>query len=104
MSPPDWIDTLHRHVSRKSRITVLTGAGISAESGIPTFRGPEGYWTVGSRAYHPQEMATFAMFRQRPDDVWQWYLHRATVCHAAAPNPGHRAIAAMETLWATASP
>jgi NAD-dependent deacetylase len=99
MSSPDWIDTLQYHVSRKSRITVLTGAGISAESGIPTFRGPEGYWTVGSRAYHPQEMATFAMFRQRPDDVWQWYLHRATVCHAAAPNPGHRAIAAMETLW-----
>ena len=98
MSSLDWIDTLHYHVSRKSRITVLTGAGISAESGIPTFRGPEGYWTVGSRAYHPQEMATCAMFRQRPDDVWQWYLHRATVCHAAAPHPGHRAIAAMETL------
>ncbi|MBC2737684.1 MAG: RNA polymerase subunit sigma [Desulfobacteraceae bacterium] len=98
MLPPDWIDTLQRHISRKSRITVLTGAGISAESGIPTFRGPEGYWTVGSQVYHPQEMATFAMFRQRPDDVWQWYLHRATICHAAAPNTGHLAIAAMETL------
>ncbi len=36
-------------------VTILTGAGISAESGIPTFRGPEGYWTVGSREYHPQE-------------------------------------------------
>ena len=98
MPPSDWIDTIRNHLSRKSRVTVLTGAGISAESGIPTFRGPEGYWTVGSRAYHPQEMATLAMFRQRPDDVWQWYLHRATVCHKAAPNPGHMAIAAMEDL------
>ena len=41
------------------RITVMTGAGISAESGIPTFRGPEGYWTVGARVYQPQQMATY---------------------------------------------
>lgn len=94
----DWVTTIRSHLSPTSRITVLTGAGISAESGIPTFRGPEGYWTVGSRAYHPQEMATLTMFHRRPDDVWQWYLHRATVCHAAAPNPGHMAIAAMEDL------
>ncbi len=77
-------------------VTVLTGAGISAESGIPTFRGPEGYWTVGSQVYHPQEMATFRMFSRRPDDVWQWYLHRATVCARAAPNAGHRALVALE--------
>ncbi|MDJ0884687.1 MAG: Sir2 family NAD-dependent protein deacetylase [Desulfobacterales bacterium] len=77
-------------------VTVLTGAGISAESGIPTFRGPEGYWTVGSKVYHPQEMATLHMFRQRPDEVWRWYLHRATVCHRAAPNEGHRALVALE--------
>ena len=99
MPSSDWIATIRKHLSRKSRITVLTGAGISAESGIPTFRGPEGYWTVGSRVYHPQEMATLAMFRRCPDNVWQWYLHRATVCHQAAPNPGHRAIAAMENLF-----
>ena len=78
------------------RVTVLTGAGISAESGIPTFRGPEGYWTVGSQVYHPQEMATFQMFSRRPDDVWQWYLHRATVCGQAAPNAGHRALVDLE--------
>ena len=78
------------------RVTVLTGAGISAESGIPTFRGPEGYWTVGSQVYHPQEMATFRMFRRRPDDVWQWYLHRAAVCGQAAPNDGHRALVDLE--------
>lgn len=77
-------------------ITVLTGAGISAESGIPTFRGPEGYWTVGSKVYHPQEMATFEMFSRMPDEVWRWYLYRMGVCAAAAPNPGHQALVAME--------
>ena len=45
------------------RLVVLTGAGISAESGIPTFRGPEGYWTVGSKEYRPEEMATWSMFQ-----------------------------------------
>ena len=64
-------------------VTVLTGAGISAESGIPTFRGPEGYWTVGSKVYQPQEMATFHMFCKMPDEVWRWYLYRMGVCGAA---------------------
>ena len=86
-----------RHVLETGgRVIVLTGAGISAESGIPTFRGPEGYWTVGSEVYHPQQMATRAMFGRNPDAVWQWYLHRATVCHAAAPNAGHLALVALE--------
>lgn len=81
------------------RITVLTGAGISAESGIPTFRGPEGYWTVGSREYHPQEMATYEMFVQNPDEVWKWYLYRMGVCQRARPNAGHQAIAELERLF-----
>jgi NAD-dependent deacetylase len=80
------------------QITVLTGAGISAESGIPTFRGPEGYWTVGSAVYHPQEMATLAMFERDPQAVWAWYLYRMGVCQAAAPNTGHRALVEMERL------
>ncbi len=79
-------------------ITVLTGAGISAESGIPTFRGPEGYWTIGSKEYQPQEMATYWMFKKRPYDVWNWYLYRIKVCSRAEPNPGHKAIARMEEL------
>jgi len=78
------------------RITVLTGAGISAESGIPTFRGPEGYWTVGSRVYMPQEMATLNMFQQQPLSVWQWYLYRLGVCLHAEPNAGHIALAELE--------
>ncbi len=96
MISPDQEDRIRATLKKDGLVTVLTGAGISAESGIPTFRGPEGYWTVGSQVYHPQEMATFQMFRRRPDDVWQWYLHRATVCHQAAPNAGHRALVAME--------
>lgn len=77
-------------------ITVLTGAGISAESGVPTFRGPEGYWTVGSRHFHPEQMATRAMFSREPEQVWRWYLHRARVCREANPNPGHLALVEME--------
>ena len=80
-------------------ITVLTGAGISAESGIPTFRGPEGYWTVGSRVYHPQEMATLEMFRQNPSAVWQWYLYRLGVCQKAEPNTGHTALIEIAGLF-----
>ena len=80
----------------KGNITVLTGAGLSAESGIPTFRGPEGYWTVGSTVYQPQEMATFAMFSRIPDEVWKWYLYRMGVCRNAEPNAGHYALVDME--------
>ena len=77
-------------------IVVLTGAGVSAESGIPTFRGKEGYWTVGSREYHPQELATHAAFARMPWDVWAWYIHRRAVCRAAQPNPAHVALAALD--------
>ncbi|MEJ2157234.1 MAG: Sir2 family NAD-dependent protein deacetylase [Desulfobacteraceae bacterium] len=83
-------------LNNERRVTVLTGAGISAESGIPTFRGPEGYWTIGSRVYQPQEMATLQMFRKDPRSVWQWYLYRLGVCRQADPNPGHFALADME--------
>jgi len=74
----------------------LTGAGISAESGIPTFRGKEGYWQVGSRNYQPEEMATWAAFQEMPEEVWAWYLYRRSVCRGAEPNAAHRALAAAE--------
>ena len=80
-------------------LTILTGAGISAESGIPTFRGPQGYWTVGSREYRPEQMATLAMFSRDPWEVWAWYLYRRSVCKNADPNPGHRAVARMEKIF-----
>jgi NAD-dependent deacetylase len=86
-------------LSTDSRITFLTGAGISAESNIPTFRGPEGYWRVGSKNYHPQEMATYQMFQQEPEEVWTWYLYRMGVCKKANPNPGHFALVVFERMF-----
>src|SRR4051794_35174010 len=63
-------------LQRPGKVVVLTGAGVSAESGIPTFRGKEGYWSVGSREYHPQELATHEAFERMPWEVWAWYLYR----------------------------
>jgi len=83
-------------VAADGSVVVLTGAGISAESGIPTFRGPEGYWQVGSRHYRPMELATNAAFSRMPDDVWGWYLYRRAVCRAAAPNGAHAALVELE--------
>jgi NAD-dependent protein deacetylase/lipoamidase len=80
----------------RGTILVLTGAGISAESGIPTFRGAEGYWRIGSREYFPEELATRAAFERMPDAIWGWYLYRRSVCRAASPNAGHLAIAKLE--------
>ena len=77
-------------------VVVLTGAGVSAESGIPTFRGPEGYWTVGSTVYQPQEMATRSAFRAMPDEVWRWYLYRLGTCRAASPNAAHLALVELD--------
>jgi NAD-dependent deacetylase len=79
-------------LDRPGPVIALTGAGVSAESGIPTFRGKDGYWTVGAREYHPQELATRAAFEVMPWEVWAWYLYRRSVCRRAEPNPGHRAL------------
>jgi NAD-dependent deacetylase len=85
--------------SRRGNVVVLTGAGISAESGIPTFRGKEGYWVVGSRNYMPQEMATREMFDRSPEEVWRWYLYRFGVVRGAEPNAGHRALVDLERAY-----
>jgi NAD-dependent deacetylase len=67
----------------------ITGAGVSAESGIPTFRGADGYWTVGSRNYTPQEMATRAMYQHEPLAFLRWYYHRFATYRHHGPNPVH---------------
>lgn len=94
--PPEIDPLLERARASGGPVVLLTGAGISAESGIPTFRGKEGYWTVGSRNHHPMELATFEAFSRMPDDVWSWYLYRRAVCLAASPNPAHEAVADLE--------
>lgn len=89
-----WAPVVER--AQKGRVLVLTGAGISAESGIVTFRGKDGYWVLGSRNYTPQEMATAHMFEKSPEQVWCWYLQRFGECRKAMPNPAHRALVALE--------
>ena len=96
--PEHQLNVFREATQQARQITILTGAGISAESGIPTFRGKEGYWTVGSKAYHPQEMATHAMFCQQPLEVWQWYCYRRSICANAQPNAGHKALVQLEEI------
>lgn len=76
-------------IKSAKRPVVLTGAGISAESGIPTFRGAGGYW----RHYRAEDLATPQAFDRDPRLVWEWYESRREAVAKAEPNPGHYAIA-----------
>ncbi len=76
-------------------IAAFTGAGISAESNIPTFRGDEGIWTK----FKPEELANFDAFMKNPKLVWEWYSARKKIIHEAQPNPGHRALAELENIF-----
>jgi NAD-dependent deacetylase len=74
-------------------ICVLTGAGISAESGVPTFRGEEGLW----KKFRPEELANFDAFIRNPELVWEWYRYRRQLIHEVTPNPGHVALVDLES-------
>ena len=82
------IDTLRESES----IVFFTGAGISSESGIPTFRGKDGIWNK----LKPEELANFNAFMRNPEMVWQWYNHRKKIIHEAQPNAAHLTIAEMQ--------
>jgi NAD-dependent deacetylase len=73
-------------------VVALTGAGVSAESGVPVFRGEEGLW----RDYRPEDLATPDAFRQNPRLVWEWYEWRRKLIDGCAPNPAHETLAVME--------
>lgn len=75
-----------------SRIAVLTGAGVSEESGVPTFRGEGGLW----RRFRPEELATPEAFARDPKLVWEWYNWRRERIAGVEPNAAHRALAALE--------
>jgi NAD-dependent protein deacetylase/lipoamidase len=79
-------------VSSKDRVFVLTGAGVSAESGIPTFRGVGGLW----RSYQIEEVASPYAWRRNPRLVWEFYSMRRRVAAEAKPNPAHLALAKLE--------
>jgi NAD-dependent deacetylase len=67
----------------------ITGAGVSAESGIPTFRGEDGFWTIGSKNYTPMEMATRRMYMENPIEFLSWYYHRFATYRHHDPNDVH---------------
>lgn len=76
-------------------MVVSTGAGVSAESGVPTFRGEEGLW----KKFRAEELATFEAFQANPKIVWEWYKYRREIINKIEPNPGHYAIAEMARLF-----
>lgn len=92
MFPPIPLDLIHR-LRQAKHVAVLTGAGISAESGVPTFRDAQtGLWAT----YSPEELATPQAFRRNPKLVWEWYAWRRELVSQAQPNPGHVALAELE--------
>src|SRR4030067_3698059 len=76
-------------------VVVSTGAGVSAESGVPTFRGADG----PGKKFRPEELATFEPFQANPQIVWEWYQYRREIIHKIKPNPGHYAIARMPEFF-----
>ncbi|QHE85852.1 SIR2 family NAD-dependent protein deacylase [Hydrogenophaga sp. BPS33] len=83
-------DEVRHWIQEARHIAVLTGAGVSAESGVPTFRDAQtGLWA----RFNPQDLATESAFRAHPQRVWDWYVFRREMIAAVEPNAGHRALA-----------
>ncbi len=88
----DAVSALGQALKDAQSVVALTGAGISAESGIPTFRGANGLW----KNYAPEKLATPEAFARDPRLVWEWYDWRRGIIHKAQPNAGHLALAELE--------
>lgn len=86
------LDEVRSRLARARRAAALTGAGVSAESGVPTFRGPHDAW----RGRRSEDLATPEAFREDPGLVWEWYDWRRGLIAKAEPNAAHRALAALE--------
>jgi NAD-dependent deacetylase len=90
---PEPPEPLVQAIRRAVRLVVLTGAGISAESGVPTFRDAQtGLWAK----FKPEELATPEAFRRNPKVVWEWYAWRRQLVAGVEPNAGHRALVELE--------
>src|SRR3954470_18371755 len=96
MNPDDALDKAAEALARSRRVAVLTGAGVSAESGIPTFRGLGGLW----RGRDPLSLATPEAFAADAELVWEFYHWRRGLVAQAEPNPAHLALA----QWARRAP
>jgi len=93
ISPPDG---LIQQIATAVRVCVLTGAGVSAESGVPTFRDAQtGLW----EKFKPKDLATPSAFQRNPKLVWEWYAWRRKLVSGVQPNPAHMALAEMERLF-----
>jgi NAD-dependent deacetylase len=90
------VERLAERLRRASRVTVLTGAGVSAASGIPTFRGAGGLW----KDFRPEELATPEAFARDPETVWEWYAWRRELVARAKPNRAHEVL----SLWSRRFP
>ena len=86
------MEEARERLQRAERVAVLTGAGISAESGIPTFRGSGGLW----EGFRPEELATPEAYARDPEKVWRWYAMRYAQVMEAEPNEAHRLLAELE--------
>ncbi|MDF1543510.1 MAG: NAD-dependent deacylase [bacterium] len=89
------MEDLLKRIKSCKRCVVLTGAGVSAESGVPTFRGKEGLWGK----FRPEELATMDAFMANSSIVWEWYNWRRELLGKVQPNPGHFAMSEMEQLF-----
>jgi NAD-dependent deacetylase len=95
MSPLELSEPVRERVRSAERVVVFSGAGVSRESGLDTFRGAGGLW----ERMRPEELATPEAFRADPGKVWRWYAWRYRQAAEAAPNPAHGAIARLEALF-----
>ncbi len=92
MTTDDQILLARTHLASAKNVTVLTGAGISADSGVPTFRGAEGLW----RNFRAEDLATPEAFERDPRLVWEWYNWRRELIATKQPNPAHVALVELE--------
>ena len=90
--PSSDLAAFRSHFENAKHVVVLTGAGVSAESGVPTFRGAGGFW----RQYQAQDLASPDAFKSDPSLVWEFYHYRREVMGTKEPNPAHLAIAECE--------
>lgn len=95
MDLPPFPSDLEQRVRAASRVVAFTGAGVSKESGLATFRDEGGLWS----RYRPEELATPEAFARQPELVWSWYVERFRRAAAAGPNPAHRALARLERVF-----